>query len=99
MFTEEDNSLMVKLPDEQEVLEVIKKSNLNAAPGTDNITNLFYFQLFNIIGKHLVSVIQEIFSRSHPTPSQHTSVMVFANKPKKMNSIQVKGKRKISLIN
>ena len=42
VFTDEDNLTLIKTPDNAEVLEVLKKSNLHAAPGTDGITNYFY---------------------------------------------------------
>ena len=44
-------------------------------------------------------VIQEIFNVSRLTPSQRTSLMVFADKPKKSNSRKVKDKRTLSLLN
>ena len=99
VFTDEDNLTLIKTPDDAEVLEVLKKSNLHAAPGTDSITNYFYLQFYDVIGKHLGDVVRKIFTSESPTSSQHTSIMVFANKPKKMASIKIKDKRKISLLN
>ena len=40
VFTELDNENLAKLPEKDEVKEVLFKSNLNAAPGTDGITSL-----------------------------------------------------------
>ena len=41
-FTDEDNQILEKLPDKEDVKDVLFKSNLNAAPGTDGITSLLY---------------------------------------------------------
>ena len=98
-FTEEDNLALLKPPDKEEILQVIKKSNLLAAPGTDGITNYFYLKFFDVIGEHLSQVVKEIFNKESPTTSQKTSIMVFANKPKKMESLKIGDKRKISLLN
>ena len=40
VFTESDNRDLEKLPDREEVKNVLFDSNLNAAPGTDGITSL-----------------------------------------------------------
>ena len=42
VFTDEDNQILEKLPDKEDVKDVLFKSNLNAAPGTDGITSLLY---------------------------------------------------------
>ena len=84
-FTEEDNLALLKPPDKEEILQVIKKANLHAAPGTDGITNYFYLKFFDVIGEHLSQVIKEIFNKESPTTSQKTSIMVFSNKPNKLN--------------
>ena len=33
-FTGEDNTMLLKVPDKEEIIKVLKKSNLHAAPGT-----------------------------------------------------------------
>ena len=42
VFTAEDNSRLEKVPSKEEVKEIMFKSNLNAAPGTDGLTSLLY---------------------------------------------------------
>lgn len=99
VFTEKDNFLLRKLPSKQEIKEILQKSNHHSAPGLDGITYYFYYKLFHIIGNTLVIVLQLIFKHEKPTFSQRTCNMVFAHKPGKSSSKELKDKRKISLLN
>ena len=99
VFTDSDNEMLTQTPDKNEILSVLKESNLHSAPGTDGITNYFYLQMFEVIGDSLTRVIREIFTNGKPTESQRTVKMIFANKPNKAGSIKLKDKRKISLLN
>ena len=47
VFTEEDNN---ELPNKEEILSVLQKSNLHGSPGTDGITNFLYYKLTNLLG-------------------------------------------------
>ena len=98
-FTEDDNEKLLASPDKEEVWQVIKSSNLHAAPGKDSITNYLYYKHFAIIGDALTQTVKCIHEDEFPTKSQRTSLMVFANKPKKAASIKPSDKRKISLLN
>ena len=60
VFTSLDNDMLTQLPDKEEVLSVLKESNLHSAPGTDGITNYFYLKMFDTIGEALTRVIVEI---------------------------------------
>ena len=53
VFTEDDNKALEELPDKDEVREVLFKSNLNAAPGTDGITSLLYKEHWDLLGDPL----------------------------------------------
>ena len=99
VFTDQDNQNFMKLPDQKEVKEVLNKSNLLAAPGSDGIPSLLYHECWNTLKLLFTKVIQAIFSGSKPPLSMRTSMMVFGNKPKKMNSIKPGDKRRISLLN
>ena len=99
VFTDQDNQNFMKLPDEKEVKEVLNKSNLLAAPGSDGIPSLLYHECWDILKTRFTEVIQAIFTGRKPPLSMRTSVMVFGNKPKKMNSIRPGDKRRISLLN
>ena len=98
-FTDEDNEMLSKCPDKDEIHSVLKASNHHSAPGTDGISNYFYLKLFNIIGEGLTEVISTVFLESSPTISQRTCKIIFANKPNKAHSKLLKDKRKISLLN
>ena len=99
VFTQEDNEMMCKLPEKQEVLKVLQSCTPHAAPGTDGLTAFLYKQHWNIIGDSLTAVVQAVFRGKKPTASQRTSMMVFGTKPKKKNSEKPSDKRKISLLN
>ena len=89
----------MKVPNKEEIKEVLKVSNLHAAPGSDGLTNYFYLKCFPIIGDTLVEFSQAIFKYKKLPISQRTCQMVFANKPNKPNSKKLPGKRKINLLN
>ena len=99
VFTESDNRDLEKLPDREEVKNVLFDSNLNAAPGTDGITSLFYKVHWDLLRESLHHVVTAIHEGEIPTLSQRTSLMVFGSKPKKVASINPKDKRRISLLN
>ena len=99
VFTAEDISNLEQEPSKEKVKEILFKSNLNAAPGTDGITSLLYKECWDIFGDALHQVCLAIREGEPLTTSQRTSLMVFGSKPKKINSIHPKDKRRISLLN
>ena len=99
VFTEEDNTLLSRIPTKKDVKSSVSNSNLNAAPGTDGITSFFYHHSWDIVGDALTEVVQAVHAGQPPTLSQRTSLMVFACKPKKPKSVKPSDKRKISLLN
>ena len=99
VFTEADNAILKKMPSKDEVGEILKLSNLNAAPGTDGITSLLYQEHWDILGDSLHKVTSEIWKGQKTTTSQRTSLMVFGAKPSKPRSILPGDKRRISLMN
>ena len=72
VFNHEDNKMFNKIPSRDEVKESLWTSNLNAAPGTDGLTNLVYKCCWDILGDSLVEVAQAIHNGSAPTLSQRT---------------------------
>ena len=99
VFTEVDIEGLRAVPEKEEVREVVFKSNLNAAPGTDGITSLLYKEHWDLLGDSLVQVVQAVHQGEPPTPSQRTCLMVFGSKPKKLSSLKPSDKRRISLLN
>ena len=100
VFTKEDNAMLLKAPNKEEVKESLWSSNSNAAPGNDGLTNLVYKQCWDVLGDSLAEVAQAVHGGASPTLSQRTSLMVYgakANKPP--NSTDPKHKRRISLLN
>ena len=100
VFTAEDNKMMKKVPTMEEVKESVWSSNMNAAPGTDGLTNLLYKLCWDTLGNSLTEVAQAIHGGATPTLSQRTSLMVYGSKANKpSNSTDPKHKRRISLLN
>ena len=100
VFTDEDNSLMLKIPTKEEVKESLWCADIDAAPGTDGLTNLVYRHCWDILGDSIVNVVQSIHCGSSPSLSQRTSLMVYGSKANKPpSSTDPKHKRRISLLN
>ena len=100
VFTKKDNEMFLKSPTKDEVKESLWSAKINAAPGTDGLTNLVYKHCWDIFGDSLTDVAKCIHAGASPTYSQRTSLMVYgakANKPP--NSTDPKHKRRISLLN
>ena len=98
-FTEADNKMLTAIPTKEEVEESLKTSNLHASPGTDGITSFLYKECFHILGEALTDVAKAIHGGEQPTLSQRTSLMVCSTKPGKGQSLKVKDKRRLSLLN
>ena len=73
VFTEADNHALEKLPDIEEVKQVLAESKLNAAPGTDSITSLLYKVHWDVLGEPLHKVVTAIHQGEMPTKSQRNS--------------------------
>ena len=50
VFTEADNARLKEVPNKEYIFEILCKSNLNSAPGTDGITSLLYKEHWDILG-------------------------------------------------
>ena len=99
MFTKKDNEMFLKAPTKKDVKESLWSAKVNAAPGTDGLTNLVYRHCWDVLGDSLTDVAQTIHNGAAPTSSQRTSLMVYgakANKPP--SSTDPKHKRRISLL-
>ena len=99
VFSKEDNKKLLTPPTHDSVYKTICNSNLHAAPGTDGIPSLLYKECWQVLGTPLTDVMGDIFKEKALPASMRTSLMVFGSKPKKLNSILPRDKRKISLLN
>ena len=98
VFTEADNQMLCAPPTKDEVKEILWDSNQHSPPGTDGLTAYLYCQCWDFLGDSLTEVSQAVFKGQQPTPSQGTSLMVFRAKQKKLQSLKLKDKRKLSLL-
>ena len=99
VFSDKDNEALETSPAKEEVREVLFKSNLNAAPGTDGLASLLYKEHWYLFGDPLVQVDKAVHQGEELTYSQRVSLMVLGSKPKKMSSLKPSDKRRISLLN
>ena len=99
VVTLEENNLLAIPPTKNEIYEVIKDSNQNAAPGLDGIPISVYSACWDFLGDPLSELAMAIFQGEKLPQSMRTSMMVFGCKPKKVKSINPKDKRRISLLN
>ena len=101
VVSEEDNVMLLAIPEKKEVLETLNNCNLKAAPGTDGLTSLLYKVCWDSLGNALTDVCQEIFKKqSEKLPlTMRTAMMVFGAKPKKPSSLKPRDKRRLSLLN
>ena len=59
--TNEENEMLGKIPDKQEVLETPKAANIHTAQGTDGISSLFYTVCWDVMGDALTDVVKAKF--------------------------------------
>ena len=96
---EVDNTRLKKLPSKEYVYEVLCKSNLNSAAGTDGITSLLYKEHWNLLRDSLHQVVTAIAEGNSLATSVRTCLMVYGAIPKKSLSCKSEDKRSISLLN
>ena len=99
ILTDEDNQKLDAQPTKEETKERLWKTNSNSSPGSDGLTYLVYKECWDILGDPLTDVMICLHNGELETPTQRLSLMVFAPKPKKPNSVKYKDKRTLSLIN
>ena len=90
MTTKAENKFLAGVPGKKEGLETLNEANLQAAPGTDGITSLFYKVCWDSVGDALTEVARAIHLGEKLPTSMRTSMMVFGAKPKKAKSINPK---------
>ncbi|CAH9082772.1 unnamed protein product, partial [Cuscuta europaea] len=61
LVLEEDNNMLINLPDKDEVKTAVWKLDQNSAPGPDGFNGKFFRKCWHIIGDDLVRAIQEFF--------------------------------------
>ena len=99
VFSEDDNKMLLAPPTLVEIKEVLKKTNLTAAPGNDGIPSLLYSVCWDTLKDDILDMIKYVHMGGSPSLSQRQSLMVFGSKPKKLNSIKPGDKRRISMLN
>ena len=99
VFSLEDNTMMAAVPSKEEVKKRLWECNVNSSPGSDGLTYLVYKECWDILGDAITEVCVCLHNGDQETISQRLSLMVFTPKPKKADSIKVKDKRTLSLIN
>ena len=98
-ITDEDNEILLKTPDMNEIKNVIKDSNLHSAPGFDGVPVALYDACWNSLSVPFLNMVKAIHDGGYPTPSQNISVLVYGSKAGKEKSLNPSDKRRISLLN
>ena len=82
-----------------ELKEALKQLNSNASPGVDGIPSTLYEKMTDVFAPHMLEVFNFIIrGEDRPTETMRTSTVQFLTKPKKVNSIKLSDKRKISVL-
>ena len=75
VFIHEDNDMMSKLPQNHQILQVLKSCTSHATPRTDGLTAFLYQQHWNILGDSITDVVHAVFRGEKPTACQRTSMI------------------------
>lgn len=95
--TEEENQHLARIPDEEEIREVIFSMNPWKAPGPDGFPAIFYQKCWGIIGQDVVRFVKNFFINKHiPNKLNHTNLVLI---PKKMHNEYPSDYRPIALCN
>ena len=98
-ITAEDNEILLKNPDINEIKKVIKDSNLHSSPGFDGIPVCLYDACWNSLSAPFLNMVKEIHDGGYPSTSQNISILIYGSKAGKEKSINPSDKRRISLLN
>ena len=92
----EDSELLDRPIQLDEIRKVLTCMSRNKSPGIDGLPVEFYYQFFDIVGKDLLLIYNEIFEKEILTKSQRTAVITLL--PKKGDCLDPGNKRPISLL-
>ena len=66
VFTQEDNDMMSKLPENHQIPQGLKSCTSHATPSTDGLTAFLYKQHWNILGDSITDVVEAVFRGENP---------------------------------
>ncbi|VFQ83427.1 unnamed protein product [Cuscuta campestris] len=95
LITAEDNSLLVELPEEEEIWEAVWALNPNSSAGPDGYNGQFFRQAWHIIRADVIKACQEFFL-GIPVPKAFGSTQIILI-PKKEGAAAIGDYRPISL--
>ncbi|VFR01632.1 unnamed protein product [Cuscuta campestris] len=95
LITAEDNSLLVELPEEEEIREAVWALNPNSSAGPDGYNGQFFRQAWHIIRVDVIKACQEFFL-GFPVPKAFGSTQIILI-PKKEGAAAIGNYRPISL--
>lgn len=96
-ITDDENQMLIKIPQFQEVKEAMFQINAWAAPGPDGYQAGFYQHCWDIVGMDIVNLVQEFFSSGYFPPQINYNFQVLS--PKQEILIKPGDYRPISLCN
>lgn len=84
---ETDNSYFCKLPDEEEILSVIKLMNAYSALGNDGYTGHFYIACWDIIKSDVCAFVQDFFLGSYVPKEISSTTLILLPKVEHVRSM------------
>lgn len=83
MINAEENSILCRMPELEEVKNVVFKLNGDSSSGPDGLTGRFYQSCWDIIGIDILALVQDFLQgNSLPKSITHTNLILL---PKKDN--------------
>lgn len=97
LITSEDNEILIKLLDAEEILSTLKKMAPEKASGPDGMTMFFFRFFWDVVGVDMMSTVLDFFTNGDLLPAlNHTNITLI---PKVDNPSKVTQFRPISLYN
>ncbi|XP_057779784.1 uncharacterized protein LOC130998382 [Salvia miltiorrhiza] len=79
--TEEQNRLLVRIPDESEIVAAVFGMDVNSAPGPDGFSGMFFQKCWSIIKNDVILVVHAFFHHSYlPNGCNSNTMILIPNK-------------------
>jgi hypothetical protein len=96
MISEEEQALLERKFDREEVLQVVKDLQGDKAPGPDGFTMAFFQKCWSVLEEHIMGFFEEVHTYCKFERSLNASFIALI--PKKQNATNIRDFRPISLI-
>lgn len=73
MITSEENELLTKVPNAEEIYSTLRKMNPDKAPGPDRMTILFFKHFWEVDGADVIGAVQDFFENGVMLPELNST--------------------------